>query len=1014
MADNTDIERTIYKLELDGSAYVDGVNKLTESTTKLTQSQQEANKNLINATTLQIKYKEEIKRTNEELKENEKTVKSLTAANNFLQSSTSPEVRKKALDDLTAATKRTEDLRNKVVQLGTHYNAVTKQVKDYNKETQASTTHQNAAVKSLEKFTSGSHLLAEGVNIARRRVVDFGFGIATGLVGVIIGAAIPSVEKLVESLITWFESLDKGNEALKLLKINQENANEVMDAASKSAAKDIVDLKILYKTATDVTLSIDERRKAVKALQEEFPDYFKNVSAETILNGNAKKSYDALAESILKTAKATAAKAKLDELEAQKLEKDFERQKVINATTRELKTAQTKQFEDIAIAGGQGAITANQARQLEIENITARREARLKELEEQKKLLQNQEDFLIKFAGLTDIAHVIETDDAKKFKKTRQEVENIYAQELQKLKADIAKLDSTGFTNEATITKAIQEDFKIRENAFDKAFKDKQLTATQLESLKGYLKNLEDLTLNAQLESFRKQRQTYLQAITDEINNLQLEESTRRIQALQDSFERERQTILTETDRTISSLRQRKDKEISDIVKNAASVGLTQADVASKIKEIETTYGKLFDDLIAIKNQKLEQLEFDTFERVRDDAKKALDAENLGISQGTLFRIQQESELLHQGKISWAEYQKALTEISKNEAQERFNVQKEFLEQEIKIRQDKLATDGDLTNDQITRLKDEIRKLQQDLADAEKGNIISQNATENKKKTDTLASYADAVGKLADSVIQFWAKANEAETKALDYSIGLQEKRVEAAQRIADHGNAQYLKEETDKLNELNVARENAARKQLGIDAALQASQILVGITGAISKIATPGIGVAETISEIAVIIGALATGYGLVRQLQTNRVQLAEGTEYVSRNGHPRGVDTVPASLTEGEAVIPVETNKAYRSAVSAIYNKTIPADHLNAFVRSYHEIPRPNFERIKEAAELKIGQDTAMIEQNNLLKENTELQKDTIKILKTMGVNVTLDKNGFALSFLEAIEQNQRNKKC
>ena len=62
------------------------------------------------------------------------------------------------------------------------------------------------------------------------------------------------------------------------------------------------------------------------------------------------------------------------------------------------------------------------------------------------------------------------------------------------------------------------------------------------------------------------------------------------------------------------------------------------------------------------------------------------------------------------------------------------------------------------------------------------------------------------------------------------------------------------------------------------------------------------------------------------------------DGTPYVTRKANePVGRDTVKARLHEGEAVIPTATNAAYKDSVRAIYNKSVPAPALNAFVRNY-----------------------------------------------------------------------------
>lgn len=145
----------------------------------------------------------------------------------------------------------------------------------------------------------------------------------------------------------------------------------------------------------------------------------------------------------------------------------------------------------------------------------------------------------------------------------------------------------------------------------------------------------------------------------------------------------------------------------------------------------------------------------------------------------------------------------------------------------------------------------------------------------------------------------------------MERSIALQDKRVEAAQRIAERGNASYLKMEEEKQQELLLKQENAARRQIALNAIVQGSQILVAITSAIAsafqngKLAAPII----VAGSIATIIGSLAAGYALVKSLQQNQPSFAEGETYVGgrrdarknishlhRNGEQPGRDTIPA----------------------------------------------------------------------------------------------------------------------
>jgi tubulin-specific chaperone A len=53
-----------------------------------------------------------------------------------------------------------------------------------------------------------------------------------------------------------------------------------------------------------------------------YPEQFKGISTEIIMNGKAEQSYNALRDSIIQVAKAKAAQAKLEERAAQRLERD--------------------------------------------------------------------------------------------------------------------------------------------------------------------------------------------------------------------------------------------------------------------------------------------------------------------------------------------------------------------------------------------------------------------------------------------------------------------------------------------------------------------------------------------------------------------------------------------------------------------------------------------------------------------------------------------------------------------
>lgn len=334
--------------------------------------------------------KDSIKTLNSELRANESDLGKATA-----KLKTFDQASREGKRDFEALRKEIAAMSAESVKLNGSLSTAKSQLSD----TTSQIKNQSAALKDAEKGSGG---FVSGLNSAygALRKIAFiipGIGIA-GLINLIAGP-------VVDAFTAWISSIDGVGNALKLLKANQGNLNDINDAANKDASKQITDLRLLYKASTDVTLSLNDRLAAVKGLQTEFPSFFGNIKAETILNGGAEEQYKALTKSIQETARAKAAVSKITELTNKQLDLDIERQKVIIATTNELNKAQAKIGTGTQIVGGLGAgaaaqgITKAQAQEI----IKNRRDLRLGILDEDNKLLQNQIDFITKFIGLPDL-----------------------------------------------------------------------------------------------------------------------------------------------------------------------------------------------------------------------------------------------------------------------------------------------------------------------------------------------------------------------------------------------------------------------------------------------------------------------------------------------------------------------------------------------------------------------------------------------------------------------------------
>lgn len=123
-----------------------------------------------------------------------------------------------------------------------------------------------------------------------------------------------------DEIIDWIKGLFSAKEALDVAAEAQKMVNDAMMQGAKDAQREKVQLDLLYKSATDVTKPMEERRKAVDELQRIYPDYLGNMRDEDILAGNAASAYTALSKELIRAARAKAAMNKITENQEKLLE----------------------------------------------------------------------------------------------------------------------------------------------------------------------------------------------------------------------------------------------------------------------------------------------------------------------------------------------------------------------------------------------------------------------------------------------------------------------------------------------------------------------------------------------------------------------------------------------------------------------------------------------------------------------------------------------------------------------
>lgn len=167
-------------------------------------------------------------------------------------------------------------------------------------------------INAVQYFTNGLQVNYAMQERWRKSMAAMKFSNWVGLI-LALGAAVYALANRWKSAREEQEKLRKEQEEYK------KSLTDLDEKSSEYCHAEIARLEALYKEATDEAKSTDERRKAAEKLQALYPDYFKNLSTEQIMVGQAKTAYDQLRDSIIEVARARAAADKIVENEKELL-----------------------------------------------------------------------------------------------------------------------------------------------------------------------------------------------------------------------------------------------------------------------------------------------------------------------------------------------------------------------------------------------------------------------------------------------------------------------------------------------------------------------------------------------------------------------------------------------------------------------------------------------------------------------------------------------------------------------
>lgn len=429
----------------------------------------------------------------------------------------------------------------------------------------------------------------------------------------------------------FFSRIFSGSKAFDLLKEKIMAYNEAIKEGNREAGSQISQLKILYSAATDVNNSMEVRLQAVNALQRQFPEYFKNIKDEVILNGGAKSSYEALTAAIIQNSRAKAIKGKLDQIESDRLDAEIQKQKIQNAGQAELNRVQRVSGKNFL---GDKVLSDESIQQRLAYDRRVIMERINKALMEQDKILANitsKEQFLKGFVKPENLVRAAGGDpikDEKDIKKAEKDAESAARKALERLKQNIAQAQELA-KQARDIDVANQEIFRAQGLIDEEEFQRRKLAIYQtytdnvieLENrlgknkdeakIKGFEKELKDeevaleKSIKKRIDDFRTFQQESVKSALASSDQRRKEEEDRgrvhadRINQIQEEIAQKKEA---EENRRFNLAKARRDATFIDEIRHLENIktireryGQDTADVELEIKSRTTERLKELD-----------------------------------------------------------------------------------------------------------------------------------------------------------------------------------------------------------------------------------------------------------------------------------------------------------------------------------------------------------------------------------------------------------------------------------
>lgn len=239
----------------------------------------------------------------------------------------------------------------------------------------------------------------------------------------------------------------------------------------------------------------------------------------------------------------------------------------------------------------------------------------------------------------------------------------------------------------------------------------------------------------------------------------------------------------------------------------------------------------------------------------------------------------------------------------------------------------------------LDSLNNELAKFKEQLTQGA-GEVQNKRQEEFQKQLGFLDSIVSATA-------QAYNQINAIQQQSLDREINIRQDRVQQAERLADRGNTEALRREQEYLKQAQNQREQAARRQIAVNAALTSSEAILSVVSAASQ-GDPYTLAARVIAAVIAVTAGIYSVSSASRNATSNIASFKDGV--IDLQGPGTGTsDSIPARLSKGESVMTAKETQQFHGTLTAIRNGYNPiaalASDLGLSVSHNNNVSRKEF---------------------------------------------------------------------